>query len=410
MPQRETQPRKKKPEAKRLRYIVYVAVFAAVVLIMLPNLKMHSMQINVRTIITTLGVDKAGEEFEVTAQLIIPQSSQEEPEIQAIVSSKGKTVREAIDGIAIKTGRITNLSHCRLVLLGKELSEDNVAPALDYFMRSVEIDTGITLVAAKGTAKEALNELKNFDHTSAFALSEFLTQNHMNNMGTAIMLIDFLENFYSRRGDTYLPVIEIKKKEGAGGQESGGAKDTEPKSEIADKFETAVFKDGKQVKILEERDTRAMLWLDKTVQRGRLILEDVECPKGEKTKVSLTIYQKSLKIKTTLKDGKPAADIKIELKLNLEEIEGEHLPALITYEESLAFSNEINRKAEEVIRSEIMGLKAVCVENGLDVLQLERAFFRRNHKDYKKYLETHTVEQLIEECSMDIAVKTRVNF
>lgn len=404
-----------KGKKKKIFYLAYVLVIAFLAIILMPNSRLHSMQINVRTIVTTLGIDKAGEEYELTAQIIIPQENKQEPEIQAVVSSKGITIRKALDGIAVKTGRITNMSHCRLVILGKELSEDNVTPALDYFIRSVEIDSGISVVAAKTTAKETIDTLKNFDKTSAFALSEFLTQNYMNNLGTSVILSEFMEDFYSDKGNTYLPLIEIKKKdaaeqEGGGGEGGGGGTAGEPKAEIGDKFETAVFSFGKMVKALKQEETRALLWMDPKVQRGRVVLEDIQHPQYKGAKASLSIYKKKRSIKTSFKDGKPRADINITLKLNLDEIEKYELPPLLKYEESYDFNEEINDKVERQIRSDISGLKQECAAEGLDILKLERLFFKRHNKAYKEYMKTHSSEELVKECELNIKVKTRVNF
>ncbi len=66
-------------------------------------------------IIAALGVDLKDNAFEVTAQIAIPQASNDNAtNNDAIIVSQGKTIFEAIDNIAITTGWYPNLPFATL--------------------------------------------------------------------------------------------------------------------------------------------------------------------------------------------------------------------------------------------------------------------------------------------------------
>ena len=86
-------------------------------------------------IVTAAGIDREGEEFILTSQIAIPQSSQQGKSTQAVqLVSRGKTISEAFEQINVKTGWYPKLVFCKLLLFGEKAAEENVFDALDFFL------------------------------------------------------------------------------------------------------------------------------------------------------------------------------------------------------------------------------------------------------------------------------------
>ena len=64
-------------------------------------------------IVVAVGIDREGEEFSVSAQIAVPQSSKQEKSTQSVqIVSRGKTVGEALEEINAKTGWYPKLIFC----------------------------------------------------------------------------------------------------------------------------------------------------------------------------------------------------------------------------------------------------------------------------------------------------------
>ena len=363
----------KKKRYTRLKYIVTAA---AVLFLFLPNAAVNSMQITARALITAIGVDRTETgAYEVTAQLVLPQNSADKPQIQDFVVSGGRTAKDAVDGVTAKTGKRASLSHCKLLFLGESALNENLTDSLDFFLRSPEVNGGLMLAAASGAAKDAVKKLSGFDKLSAFALPDFLSQNNTNDLNSVVTLKDFADGYYGGAGELILPVLDITEKSGEGKE---GA-------ELSQEFKTAVIKGGRLLKILDGRDTRRLMWLDKKAKTGTLTLENLG---GGNEKVSLDIKKKRVKTKAVFRDGKPVYQISVFLNLSADERRG-----------------EIGTAAREQITAELQGLYKECADGDFDVMRINETFYRFKNKKYRAYKAAGG--DILKDCKLEIKVFPR---
>ncbi|MBQ8446489.1 MAG: hypothetical protein IJX31_01785, partial [Clostridia bacterium] len=70
-------------------------------------------------IVMSVGIDREENEFILTSQIAVPQSSKQGNASQAVqLVSRGKTVAEAFEQINAKTGWYPKLVFCKLIILG----------------------------------------------------------------------------------------------------------------------------------------------------------------------------------------------------------------------------------------------------------------------------------------------------
>lgn len=177
-------------------------------------------------IIVALGVDYENEEYEITAQIAVPQAGDfSAGNSDAVITSKGKTVYEGIEKISQQSGWYPELSFCNLIIFGKSAVDKNVVALADYFLASNKFQNSAVLAACENSAKEVLKSTTSLDFISSFALQKILLRNI--DRANSVMVTDIREFCSNNRSVSrfcYLPLIkQIKtddKQKGSG--DSGG--------------------------------------------------------------------------------------------------------------------------------------------------------------------------------------------
>jgi len=89
------------------------------------------------SIITAIAIDKVEQQFEVTAQIAVPEATDANTEnLKAQLTGKGSTVGAALKDLGDVSGWFPKLAFCNLILLGNSLTDTNVIEALDYFAKT----------------------------------------------------------------------------------------------------------------------------------------------------------------------------------------------------------------------------------------------------------------------------------
>ena len=97
-------------------------------------------------IVTAIGIDKNGEEYEVSLQYLIPYAGSSENALKC-ASMKGKSVGEAIEKFNLDFGKVSGFAHCRVIVFNNEASDEGLNGALDYLQRIKTNTNNIFLVS-----------------------------------------------------------------------------------------------------------------------------------------------------------------------------------------------------------------------------------------------------------------------
>lgn len=266
-------------------------------------------------IVTAVAIDREENEFIITSQIAVPQSSKQGDSSKSVqLVSRGKTVAQAFEEINAKTGWYPKLVFCNLILLGDKTTETDVFDALDFFMRDEYLSNDCLLAACDGQAKAVLDNAALVDSTSSLAIEKVLSA-HAERVGTALptTLREFAIGYFSDGKSGYLPIVKPQPQQEktppqtqttAAGESKSGNQDKQGKSgEDADKEkpvfsagETALFVSGKRVDRLTKEQTFA---LGAMIGKLRLAAYSVEAD-GENC--TLSIRQNAPKIKLTVND------------------------------------------------------------------------------------------------------------
>ncbi len=177
-------------------------------------------------IITAVGIDKEEEDFVLTSQIVIPQSSAQGKSTQAVqLVSKGKTISEAFEQINAKTGWYPKLVFCKLLLLGQKTTEQNVFDALDFFLLDEYLTDDCQVAVCVGLAKEMLDVSALVDATSSLAIEKVLSD-HAERVGAVhpCTLKDFAIGYFGDDKSGLLPLLKKEKQQ----EDVGGSNKNSP--------------------------------------------------------------------------------------------------------------------------------------------------------------------------------------
>lgn len=252
-------------------------------------------------IIVALGIDKSSEGVEITAQIGVPHSTEKALDnTDTLITAKGKTVMDAIETMSARSGWFPKLSFCNFIVFGKELALDGIEEICNHILSSEHFQNSALLAVCDETAKKFLQTPTPLDAISSFAVQKVLIENGI----TSSRILDtdvksFSESTHGRSQCGYMPYITVIEGNAKGEEDSSAAttsfdfdkkirdnglidgllentqlkgeqnddaknqggggddKSSEFPSAIFDAGKTAVFKCGKIVDILSEKETIA---------------------------------------------------------------------------------------------------------------------------------------------------------
>ena len=355
------------------------------------------------SIITAIAIDKSGENFEVTAQIAVPEATDANTEnLKAQLSGKGSTVGAALKDLGDVSGWFPKLAFCNLILLGNSLSQTNVIEALDYFAKTLRVQDSALVALSEKSAKELLSVSTPLDNISAFALQKIMLKTQGFDQDVASTDIkSFCAGHYSKTGSAYMPLIKIISAgdDSSGGSQqggtSGGSGSTSGTSEgqsssknenkLFDARTTALFKDGYKVGELDDNLTLVFNALTKEFSDTTLPVDGV-IEDGKSSNYLLTVIDSSSKISLDLTDG---FNVKINLKMYCKISDHAVDGSKETLSQNVPLSNALKEKAEKQLSTYITDMFETCRQTGCDFLSIKEKLYRRHYKQYSKYKDNY---------------------
>ncbi|MBO7214061.1 MAG: hypothetical protein J6V66_01040 [Clostridia bacterium] len=200
---------------KRAKF--YLIIFA-IVLVNFLTLDFLLIDVEKTALIVAIGVDKVEEGYEVTAQIAVPEATNQSTKSnESVIYAKGKTLYDAVSEIGNRTGWYPKLSFCNLIILGNSIFEENVMGVVDFFVRSYKVEDSAILCASEGPAKELLMSVSPLDNISSFALTKIFVRDHNNASAILTTTIkDFSILYYSPAKSGFMPMVKMVKTEDKG--------------------------------------------------------------------------------------------------------------------------------------------------------------------------------------------------
>lgn len=337
-----------------------------------------SHEINTLAITVCIGIDRTPNGYLVSEQVINPKaiasknSTNESPVV--IYTAEGRDLAETIKSIVSQSPREIYNSHLRMVVLGSDTAEYGLKDIIDYFFRDREYRTDFYFVVARNaTAKEVLSVLTPIESIPGIYMYNSLKLSSDNWAPDKDVRIVELTNAILADGKN--PVIM--------GVEVLGGKVT-PYS-INELKQSSEIKKIKYTGLGAFKKDKLIGWLNEDESKGyNYITGEVKNTteytySGDKIKISSQIKNVKSSIKADLINGKPVINVEIDIKQNIEEVEGNFD---VSKEENKKKLNEMFEKRIKILCQE--AVDKAQNELKTDIFGFGEAVHRQYPKEWEK--------------------------
>lgn len=365
-----------------------------------------SQELNTLSIISATSIDRNNGKWEISFQVVIPQSiatqtgggSAGSQSPTTIFSTKGRSIAEAMQNASLETSRKLFFAHNSVLILSEDVArEEGVGEILDFFLRPFESRETMSVLLTKGKASNLLEVLIPLEKISGNAIQRIIDQSQKNlSQAQNMRLIDFARMIASLDESAMAPELEVSGD--LTKQSSLDALKSTRNDAVIKLGELGVFRKDKLVGWIDQKDSRSVAWLSDRVSSMMVV---VPCSaKGQENQLlSYRVLKSSTKLEPKVIHGKSIILAKIQATGAIDE-SGCNMdlknPGVI---------RDIERTISKQIGGEIMETWSHLQEMNVDLAGFMNAIHRKDPSTWRKLMKT---KRPIEEISLRVQVKINI--
>jgi spore germination protein KC len=328
-------------------------------------------EVNDLALILAAGMDKGKKNnIELSALIYIPRPQQSgqgsgmsggSSSSQSFVrSAEGKTIAEAMTRLQEALTREVFWGQSEVLLIGDELAKEGISDQIDFWMRHSKPRIRADVFVSKGKAKTVLKATPELERDASKQLRK-LVKTHI---GVQVTVKDLSQMLSGESNAAVLPWVE-----------NLSPSKMDKKKAIPIINGAAIFKEGKMVGRLSNKETRGILWPRNEIKSGVITISF----KNETGYISLNLLRSHNKLIPSIKNGKWS--MRIKTNADLEVIQN-------TTNLNL-FDPNVIKKAEkkveyEIERRERLTFTEVQKELNADIFGFADEFERRYPQTWKQ--------------------------
>lgn len=366
-----------------------------IVLILIPTLLFtgcwNAREINELAFVLSIGIDKVGDEFRITAQIASPETYSKTPSGTGgteqskpfwIVSRTGKTIFEAIRNMASISPRRIFWAHIKVIIISEEAARTSTPEICDFFSRNPELRLRTLVAVTPGEAGKLIENTPEMESDPGSYLEKVIENKNLTGKSSSIMLKDFLEDYLHPNEGPVASRIILDKSESRAVLRTSGA---------------YVF-DGKElVGALGEDQVRGLLWIKNKIKDTEMV---VYCPEDNQP-VTMEMKNAKTTIDSYMDNKVPHFIIKIDVNANVTE------QACLTDFNDSVKNKELSKVTEMAIRKDIETTIKASKDMDVDFLD----FCRVVHSQHKE--EWHQIsskwDKIFEDAGVTIVISVDIN-
>lgn len=410
---------------KKLSVFVYWAIIVILLGLFFTN-DFGLVDIRKSSIIVAVGIDKEDDEVQVTAQLAVPQPSENGDSVQYTqVQGSGYTIADALNEINAKTGFYPQLLFCKLVLIGEECKEEELFKLLSCFYRRNFSELTALVAMCQGKASDMLALSSSINSETTESIKQVLSDELKKSANvSSVNLKEIAQSNFSVSKACYMPYIEANKpgtsapgggdsvggeqggssgggqgggqqgsssSGGQGGQSgqqgggqggsSGGSASGQQSGEEMEftARKTAYFSEGKFKGFLNSEQSFALDVINNDIRLAVLpFVSD-----GEHYTLGLKNTKGAIKLK--VKDGVPELTFTFKAKAQIQGVKKSVTPENSSNDDVVP--PQVLKSAEEEMQKRFADLLKVSAESNCDILKVRELLHKYNHKYYDAFRE-----------------------
>ena len=277
-----------------------------------------------------------------------------------VQSAKGRTLAEALSFLQLQFPRRLFWGHTEVILIGEELARHDIRSQFDYILRHPQLRIRSRVFVTKGRAKDVLFVEPLMERDIAESLKEGAVINEALDVTTK----EFAQMLIGESNAAILPYVNMMSTP-AGGNMS---------QTVVYIDGAAIFKNGKLVGTLDQKETRGALWLRNEMKRATITIK----PGEHEDYISMFLLRSETRLKPNISGDQWQIRLRGDLDLDVYENATDlEITPEITRKIEQATSAEVERRVEEV-------LAKAQKEMNADVFGFAEAFHRAYPSIWRK--------------------------
>ncbi|KEQ24543.1 Ger(x)C family spore germination protein [Paenibacillus tyrfis] len=354
-------------------------------------------ELNELAIAVAIGIDKAGNQHQVTVQVVNPSEISKKTSgvpyaPVTIYKMRGDTIAECIRKLTVESPRLMYLSHVRLLVLSEEVAREGIRHTLDYFSRDREFRPDFYVAVSRhATAETVLSLFTQLEKIPANQLYDSLKNSEKYWAPTiGIHLDELIDDLIKEGVNPVLTGISVK-----GDQAKGKSKENVGNIAMPTHLQftsIGVFNKDRLIGWMNETDSKGYNYIKGNVKGtvGSLLLNE-----NKKERVSNELIKSSTKTTGTLVGGRPHITVVIKGEGNIAEVETSKVD-LSRAKPVLELEHAMNRRIEELalhcIKKAQQQFKTDIFGFGEVMRRSEPAFWQKEKARWSEYFQKLTVD------------------
>ena len=213
-------------------------------------------------------------------------------------SAEGKTVAEAMSRLQEALTREVFWGQNEVLLIGEELAKEGISNQIDFWMRHSKPRIRADVFVSKGKAKMVLKAMPELERDASKQLRK-LVKTHI---GVKVTVKDLSQMLSGESNAAILPWVENLPRS-----------QMDKKKAIPIIKGAAIFKEGKMVGRVDDKETRGVLWPRNEIKSGVITISF----KNEKGYISLNLLRSHNELTPSIKNGKWSMHIKTNADMEI---------------------------------------------------------------------------------------------
>lgn len=273
------------------------------------------IELNELAITSATSIDRKGEEWLVSFQVLIPSAISSGIGIMGggggapvnVYSTVGKTIREANSRSFFESPRKLYFAHNRVIVISEETARRGINPILDVYLRNTDARETVDVLVTSGSARKILEQMMQIQKISGDGIREI---NHLESMYTSVLpevkLFQLAMNLSSDSGSALLPEVFLSGKSDVSSLQVFESTTLPAKIKLG---RAAVIKKDKMVGWLSRKEALGVAFLRNDIKKTLLTYA---CPEEKNKHLTIQLGTSETKLKPSLTDGK--LNVKVDIK------------------------------------------------------------------------------------------------
>ncbi|WP_018086571.1 Ger(x)C family spore germination protein [Desulfurispora thermophila] len=308
-------------------------------------------------------------------------------------SASGSTLFDAIRRLTLSAPHRFYWPHCRVIVISERLARHNIVSVLDFLERDAEIKRSLWLFIARDTPENIFAAGTYNNLPPASLLAESVNTRQRNSWYAVARLNDFIRQLSTPGREAHTAGVDSVAGLMHRDVQAAGSGPTLRELRIS---HTALFRGGRLVGWLNDRQSRGLLWMLGEVREGI-----VPVALSEKM-ISFEVVGSQSSIKPSITNG----ELKIKISVKVDANIGEVSPGLNTINSGVI--KQMEGALAHHVREDIAGALSVMQALGSDAAGLGEAVYRRYPTEWREmYAENWPTIFSSLACEVDVQGRVR---